>query len=136
MLLTGTVGWLASFQLTVDGRALRSTPAPAALARTGRRGAGGGGARPLLIWQSLYELDKLCPYFAAVWVVSIALFWYLALHCLESGIVRLPRGVLAVVRDTHQMLLGAWCAAIALLVHTRFWAATPRRPVKDVLRVS
>ncbi|WP_308311720.1 vitamin K epoxide reductase family protein [Streptomyces sp. ISL-111] len=89
-----------------------------------------------LIWQSLYELDKLCPYCAAVWVVSIALFWYLTLHCLESGIVRLPRGVSAVVRDTHQMLLGAWCAAIALLVHTRFWAATPRRPVKDVLRVS
>ncbi|MCF4136237.1 hypothetical protein L1856_04090 [Streptomyces sp. Tue 6430] len=45
-----------------------------------------------LIGQSLYTLDKLCPYCAVVWVVTIALFWYAALHCLERGIVRVPPG--------------------------------------------
>ncbi|MDX3714997.1 vitamin K epoxide reductase family protein [Streptomyces europaeiscabiei] len=74
-----------------------------------------------LIGQSLYELNKLCPYCAVVWVVAIALFWYVTLHCLERGIIPVPRGVLYVVRDTHWMLLGAWYGIIVLLVLTRFW---------------
>jgi len=75
-----------------------------------------------LIGQSLYELNKICPYCAVVWVVTIALFWYVTLHCLEQGIVPVSRSVLVVVRDTHWMLLGAWYGVIALLVLTRFWA--------------
>ncbi|MDX2530970.1 vitamin K epoxide reductase family protein [Streptomyces europaeiscabiei] len=75
-----------------------------------------------LIGQSLYELNKLCPYCAVVWVVTIALFWYVTVHCLEQGIVAVPPGVLVVVRDTHWMLLGAWYGVIALLVLTCFWS--------------
>ncbi|MFD6229670.1 vitamin K epoxide reductase family protein [Streptomyces sp. NPDC060232] len=74
-----------------------------------------------LIVQSLYELNKLCPYCAVVWAVTIALFWYLTLHCLEGGILPAPRGVLDIVRDTHWMLLAAWYGVIILLVLTRFW---------------
>ncbi|MEU0217167.1 vitamin K epoxide reductase family protein, partial [Streptomyces sp. NPDC006265] len=74
-----------------------------------------------LIGQSLYELNKLCPYCAVVWLATIALFWYVTLHCLEQGIVPVPRGVLEVVRDTHWMLLAAWYGVIALLALTRFW---------------
>ncbi|WP_258049712.1 vitamin K epoxide reductase family protein [Streptomyces finlayi] len=175
MLLTGIVGWLASFQLTVDDWHLLKDPsyrppcnispvvscgsvmsspqgslfgfpnmllglgafaAVAALgvavlcgARLHRRlwlalNAGALVAVVFvhwLIWQSLYELNKLCPYCAVVWVVTIALFWYLMVHCVERGIVRVPRGALAVVRDTHWMLLGAWYGVIAMLVLTRFW---------------
>ncbi len=73
-----------------------------------------------LIGQSLYELNKICPYCAVVWIVTIGLFWYVTLHCLEQGIVPAPRGVLDVVRDTHWMLLGAWYGVLALLVLTRF----------------
>jgi uncharacterized membrane protein len=75
-----------------------------------------------LIGQSLYELNKICPYCAVVWTVTIGLFWYVTVHCLEQGIVRVPHGVLEVVRDTHWMLLGAWYGVIALLVLTRFWS--------------
>ncbi|MET8565124.1 vitamin K epoxide reductase family protein [Streptomyces flaveolus] len=75
-----------------------------------------------LIGQSLYELNEVCPYCAVVWTVTIALFWYPTLHCLEQGAVSVPRGVLEVVRDTHWMLLGAWYGGIALLVLTRFWS--------------
>ncbi|MFK4104211.1 vitamin K epoxide reductase family protein [Streptomyces sp. NPDC019531] len=74
-----------------------------------------------LIGQSLYELNKLCPYCAIVWVVTIALFWYITVHCLEGGIIPVPQGVLYIVRDTHWMLLGAWYGVIGLLVLTRFW---------------
>ncbi|MPY39094.1 vitamin K epoxide reductase family protein [Streptomyces phyllanthi] len=175
MVLTGTVGWLASFQLTVDDWRLLRDPAhqppcnispvvscgsvmsspqgslfgfPNMLlglgafaavtalgvavlsgARLHRRLWLGLDAGALvgvvfahwLIGQSLYELNKLCPYCAAVWGVTIALFWYVTLHCLERGIVPVPRGVLYVVRDTHWMLLGAWYGIIVLLVLTRFW---------------
>ncbi|MFF5342335.1 vitamin K epoxide reductase family protein [Streptomyces althioticus] len=175
MVLTGAVGWLASFQLTVDDWRLLRDPAyqppcnispvvscgsvmsspqgsllgfpnmllglggfaaVAALgvavlagARLHRRlwlaldaGAlAGVGFVHWLIAQSLYELNKLCPYCVVVWVVTIALFWYVTVHCLERGVVPVPRGVLYVVRDTHGMLLGAWYGVIALLVLTRFW---------------
>ncbi|MFI7413516.1 vitamin K epoxide reductase family protein [Streptomyces sp. NPDC049627] len=175
MVLTGIIGWLAVFQLTVDDwRLLRdpgyrppcnlspvvscgsvmSSPqgslfgfpnmllglgafaAVAALgiavlsgARLHRRlwlGLAAGALAGVvfvhwLIVQSLYELNKLCPYCAVVWVVTIGLFWYVALHCLEQGIVPAPQGVLDVVRDTHWMLLAAWYGVIALLVLTRFW---------------
>ncbi|MDX3512602.1 vitamin K epoxide reductase family protein [Streptomyces caniscabiei] len=175
MVLTGTVGWLASFQLTVDDwRILRdpayqppcdispvvscgsvmSSPQGSLLgfpnmllglgafaavvalgtavlsgARLHRRlwlalDAGALTAVTFVHWlivQSLYELDKLCPYCAVVWVVTIALFWFLTLHCLERGVLPAPRGVLMILRETHWMLLGAWYGVIALLALTRFW---------------
>ncbi|WP_234020750.1 vitamin K epoxide reductase family protein [Streptomyces sp. 142MFCol3.1] len=176
MLLTGIVGWLASFALTVDDwRLLRdpsyqppcnlspvvscgsvmSSPeghlfgfpnmllglgAFAAVAALGaavlcgallhRRlwlalDAGALAGVVFVHWligQSLYELGKICPYCAVVWTVTIALFWFLVLHSLDSGLIPVPRGALAVVRDTHWMLLVAWYGVIALLVLTRFWS--------------
>jgi uncharacterized membrane protein len=175
MVLTGTAGWLASFQLTVDDWRLLRDPAyrpPCTIspvvncgsilsspqgslfgfpnmllglgafaavtalgiavltgARLHRRlwlalGAGALVGVVFVHWligQSLYELNRLCPYCAVVWAVTIALFWYVTLHCLERGLIRVPRGVLYVVRDTHWMLLGAWYGIIVLLVLTRFW---------------
>ncbi|MFF0224002.1 vitamin K epoxide reductase family protein [Streptomyces sp. NPDC004629] len=175
MLLTGIVGWLASFELTVDDWRLLRDPAyqpPCNISPVvscgsvmsspeGRLfgfpnmllGLGGfaavtalgvavlSGARlhrrlwlaldagalagvvfvHWLMGQSLYGLGKICPYCAVVWVATIALFWYLTLHCLERGVVPAPRGMLDFLRDTHGMLLTAWYGVIALLVLTRFW---------------
>ncbi|MFE7978906.1 vitamin K epoxide reductase family protein [Streptomyces shenzhenensis] len=175
MVLTGVVGWLASFQLTVDGWRLLGDPAyrpPCDISpvvtcgsvMSSRQGSLFGfpnmllglgafaavaalgvavlaGARlhrrlwlaldagalagvvfvHWLIGQSLYELNKICPYCAVVWVVTIGLFWCVTLHCLEQGVVPVPRGVLEVLRDTHWLLLTAWYGVIALLVLTRFW---------------
>ncbi|GGN88226.1 membrane protein [Streptomyces albiflavescens] len=175
MVLTGIVGWLASFQLTVDDWRLLRDPAyqpscnisPIVSCGSVMSSAQGhlfgfpnmllglgafaavtvlgvavlSGARlhrglwlaleagalagvvfvDWLIVQSLYELNKICPYCAVVWVVTIGLFWYVTLHGLERGIVPVPRGVLQLVRDTHWMLLAAWYGVIALLVLTRFW---------------
>lgn len=175
MLVTGIIGWLASFQLTLDDwRTLQdpsyvpacnlspvvscgsvmSSPqgslfgfpnmlvglgAFAAVAALGVAVLSGARLHHRLwltlvagafagvvfvhwlIVQSLYELNKLCPYCVVVWIVTIALFWFLTLHCMEQGVLRLPRGVHDIVRDTHWMLLAAWYAVIALLVLTRFW---------------
>jgi uncharacterized membrane protein len=76
-----------------------------------------------LIYRSLYELNKICPYCALVWVITIGLFWYVTLHNLKHGNIPLrPPGhkVLAVLLDTHWLLLGAWYGVIAMLAPTRF----------------
>ncbi|MFF0813513.1 vitamin K epoxide reductase family protein [Streptomyces albogriseolus] len=175
MVLTGIVGWLASFQLTVDDWRLLRDPAYqppcnispvvscgsvmsspqgslfgfpnmllglAAFAAVTTLGVAVlSGARlhrrlwlaldagalvgvvfvHWLMWQSLYELNTICPYCAVVWAATIALFWYVSLYCMEQGFVPVPRSVLTVVQDTHWMLLAAWYGVITLLVLTRFW---------------
>ncbi|MGY0071431.1 vitamin K epoxide reductase family protein [Streptomyces sp. QTS137] len=81
-----------------------------------------------LIAQSLYELDKLCPYCVVVRVVTVALFRYVAVRCLDRGLVPAPRLVREVVRDTHRMLPAAWYGVTAVLVLTRFrpyWSTSP-----------
>ncbi|MER6130168.1 vitamin K epoxide reductase family protein [Streptomyces sp. NPDC001795] len=175
MLLTGLLGWLASFQLTVDDWRLLKNPAYqppcnispvvncgsvmssaqgslfgfpnmllglgafaavavlGAAVLTGSRlrrwlwlalDAGALAGVLFVHWlmaQSLYELGKICPYCAVVWVVTIALFWYVTLHCVSHGILPVPHGVVVFLRDTHWLLLGGWYGVIALLVLTRFW---------------
>lgn len=175
MLLTGVIGWLASFRLTVDDWRLLRDPAyvpPCNISpvvscgsvMSSSQGSVFGfpnmllglaafavvaalgvavltGARlhrgvwltlnaatfagvvfvHWLITQSLYELNKICPYCAVVWVATIALFLYVTLHCLEQGFLPAPSRAPVVLRDTHGMLLGAWYGVIALLVLTRFW---------------
>lgn len=77
-----------------------------------------------LIWQSLYEINRLCPYCAVVWVVTIALFWYVTLHNLKQDVIPVPRsgrGALNLVLESHWILLAGWYGVIALLVLTRFW---------------
>ncbi|MFF1273144.1 vitamin K epoxide reductase family protein [Streptomyces marokkonensis] len=178
MTVTGAVGWLASFRLTVDDwRLLRdpayrpscdvSTVVGCGSAMASRQGnllgfpnmllglgafavvaalgvavvtgarlhralwlALNGGALAAvgfvhwLIWQSLYELNRLCPYCAVVWVVTIALFWYVTLHNGRRGVIPVPRRARAaahLVLESHWLLLAGWYGVIVLLVLTRFW---------------
>ncbi|GGZ95994.1 vitamin K epoxide reductase family protein [Streptomyces echinoruber] len=77
-----------------------------------------------LIAQSLYEINRLCPYCAVVWTVTIALFWYVTLHNLKHGVLPVPRGArgaLNLVLETHGLLLAGWYGVIVVLVATRFW---------------
>ncbi|PJE95429.1 Vitamin K epoxide reductase [Streptomyces carminius] len=77
-----------------------------------------------LFQQSLYEMGRICPYCAVVWVVTIALFWYVTLHNLERGVVPVPpraRGLLRGAVELRGVLLGTWYAVLVLLVLTRFW---------------
>ncbi|UXY25560.1 vitamin K epoxide reductase family protein [Streptomyces sp. HUAS TT20] len=78
-----------------------------------------------LIFQSLYELNRLCPYCGVIWIITIALFWYVTLHNLRHGIIPVPargRGVLNLVLESHWLLLVAWYGVIIMLVLTRFWS--------------
>jgi uncharacterized membrane protein len=78
-----------------------------------------------LIYESLYVLGRLCPYCAVVWVVTIALFWYITLHNLKRGVIRVParaRAGAEAVLSLHWVLLLTWYAVIVMLVLTRFWS--------------
>ncbi|MFI1538572.1 vitamin K epoxide reductase family protein [Streptomyces anandii] len=179
MTLAGVVGWLASFQLTVDDWRLLKDPsyqppcnispivscgsvmsspegslfgfpnmllglgAFAAVAVLGVAVLTGARLGRLmwlalnagalvgvvfvhwLIQQSLFGLGRLCPYCVVVWIVTIALFWYVTLRNLRRGVIPVPaagRAMLSLVVETHWLLLTAWYGVIAMLVLTRFWS--------------
>lgn len=167
MVLTGTAGWLASFQLSLDDWRLLSDPAcqpscnispviscgsvmssprgsllgfPNRLLKLGTFAAVTAlgiavlsGARlhrrlwlaldtgalvgvafvHWLIGKSLYELNKICPYCAVIWVATICLFWYVTLHgIIRTGSVdldlRLPGRRAAVIGTLRHNELVGW----------------------------
>ena len=77
-----------------------------------------------LIFQSLYRIDALCPYCMIVWVVTIAVFWYVTLHNLTSGYLPIPvraRRAVAALAKLHTAVLTAWFLIIVALTGEAFW---------------
>ncbi|MFI2368043.1 vitamin K epoxide reductase family protein [Streptomyces sp. NPDC018833] len=77
-----------------------------------------------LIQQSLYELGRLCPYCAVVWVITIALFWYVTLRNLNHEVIQVTgrsQAIVAALTASHWIVLLTWYVIIAVLVLTRFW---------------
>ncbi|MFC8449108.1 vitamin K epoxide reductase family protein [Kitasatospora sp. NPDC057223] len=77
-----------------------------------------------LIVQALYRIGALCPYCMLVWAATIALFWYVTLHNLRTGVIPVPPRLRPAVREAaryHWAVPVLWYAVIALLVLNRFW---------------
>ena len=77
-----------------------------------------------LIVQALYRIGALCPYCMAVWATTIALFWYVTLHNLRTGVIPVPAALRPAVREAaryHWVAPALWYAVIGLLVLNRFW---------------
>lgn len=66
-----------------------------------------------LIYQSIYEIQALCPYCMVVWVVTFPIFWYTTLRNLA--------GRAAVLTRFHSLLLLVWYLAIVVLILQAFW---------------
>ncbi|SDK09309.1 Uncharacterized membrane protein [Actinopolyspora mzabensis] len=77
-----------------------------------------------LIWQSLYEIQALCPYCMVVWVVTIAVFWYTTLHNLGNG--HIPAGptkpAVTAVSKVHSVVLVLWYLVIVGMILQAFWS--------------
>ncbi len=77
-----------------------------------------------LMFQSVYNIQALCPYCMIVWVITIALFWYLLqynLHLrnsMRSGKIEFL--ITFLLRYNTQILL-AWYAIISILILQHFW---------------
>jgi uncharacterized membrane protein len=75
-----------------------------------------------LVVQSLYEIGALCPYCVIVWIVTIPLFWYTALHNLTAGNLGGGKSVGAALRRYHSMTLMVWYLVIVVLALQAFWS--------------
>ncbi|WP_042431361.1 vitamin K epoxide reductase family protein [Streptacidiphilus anmyonensis] len=77
-----------------------------------------------LIGQTLYSIGAVCPYCMVVWVSTIPLFWYTAVHNLRTGVIPVSEGVrnrLASLTGFYWLVPAACYLIIALLVLNRFW---------------
>ncbi len=78
-----------------------------------------------LIFQSLYRIGALCPYCMVVWAATIPIFWYVTLHNLRAGHLRVPvalRRPVGVLARNHTVVLTVWGVVIAGAVAEAFWS--------------
>ncbi|MBX7270067.1 vitamin K epoxide reductase family protein [Micromonospora sp. Llam7] len=73
-----------------------------------------------LIYQSLYRIGALCPYCMIVWVVTIAIFWYVSLYNLHHRHLPAPPGATVLVR-LHTVGVTGWYIVILVLIGEQFW---------------
>ncbi|MDG9675810.1 vitamin K epoxide reductase family protein [Micromonospora sp. DH14] len=72
-----------------------------------------------LIFQSLYRIGALCPYCMVVWVVTIAIFWYVTLYNIHHEQPFAPRA--STLLRYHTVVLTAWYLIILVLIGEQFW---------------
>ena len=77
-----------------------------------------------LFYQSVYNIQALCPYCIVVWTVTIALFWYTLLYNLRQGHIGMPAvlaRLVAFAQKHHADILVAWYLTITGLILHHFW---------------
>lgn len=78
-----------------------------------------------LFFQTVYNLNALCIYCMAVWVITITSFWYVTLYNIDNKNIRLPKGravkVYPWIRRHHFDILLVWFIVIAALILKHFW---------------
>lgn len=77
-----------------------------------------------LFYQTVWSIGALCPYCMAVWVITIATFWYMLLYNLETGVIKLPAKLKSAgqfVRQHHLDIFVLWLVVITILIVNHFW---------------
>ncbi|WP_405579153.1 vitamin K epoxide reductase family protein [Streptomyces sp. NBC_01190] len=75
-----------------------------------------------LQYQSLYSIGSLCLWCCLAWVVTIAAFWYTAVHNIKHRVIKVPEGVRSAVLEFHWVVPVLWYGVIATLILARWWA--------------
>lgn len=76
------------------------------------------------IYQSIYVLERLCPYCMVTWVATIPMFWYAFLFALKSGYLKqlkIPAKAQKFMLTHHLDLLLVWFLVVILLILNHFW---------------
>lgn len=77
-----------------------------------------------LFYQSVYNINALCPYCMVVWATTITTFWYVTLYNIQAGHIKL-KGKLeqaaAFARRHHLDILLFWFLLIAFFILKHFW---------------
>lgn len=77
-----------------------------------------------LIFQSIFNIQALCPYCMVVWSVTITIFWYTTLYNLRTGVIATParlKGLVAFLQRHHGDVLLVWFLAIIAVILQHFW---------------
>lgn len=78
-----------------------------------------------LMYQSIYNIEALCPYCMVVWSVTIPAFLYVTLYNIRVGNIKLKqhwsKSLNNFVSKNHGNVLMVWYAIIILLILEHFW---------------
>jgi len=77
-----------------------------------------------LFFESVYRIHALCIYCMGVWIVTIALFWYVLLYNLRTGHIKTPgklKSTVALMQRHHLDILVIWYLIITALILHHFW---------------
>lgn len=75
-----------------------------------------------LQYESLYSIGSLCLWCSLAWVVTIAMFWYTAVHNIKHRIIKVPEGARSLVLEFHWVVPVLWYGILATLILARWWA--------------
>ena len=74
-----------------------------------------------LMYQSLYEIGKLCLWCTLAWIATLFMFWYTLTHNLKHRLIPAPEAPRAFVLEFHWMLPVLHTGVIGLLILTNWW---------------
>ena len=74
-----------------------------------------------LQYQTIYNINAVCLWCCLAWVVTIATFWYTAVHNIKHGLIRVPAKARALVLEFHWVVPVLWYGVIAMLILVHFW---------------
>ncbi|CAG7655228.1 vitamin K epoxide reductase family protein [Actinacidiphila bryophytorum] len=74
-----------------------------------------------LQYQTIYNINAVCLWCCLAWVVTIATFWYTAVHNIKHGLIKVPAKARALVLEFHWVVPVLWYGVIAMLILVHFW---------------
>lgn len=74
-----------------------------------------------LFTQSVYVIEKLCPYCMVVWAVTIPIFVYTTGYVVSEGHLRVPPALRRAVVENRGLIVTVWYLIIAALITVAFW---------------
>ncbi|HSW99713.1 MAG TPA: vitamin K epoxide reductase family protein [Patescibacteria group bacterium] len=77
-----------------------------------------------LLFETVWRIHALCPYCMVVWVITIAMFWYVTLYNIQTNNIHLKDAWQKIgfyLRKHHLDIFVLWLLIIAGLILKHFW---------------
>lgn len=74
-----------------------------------------------LQYQTIYNIQAICLWCCLAWVVTIAIFWYTAVHNIKHGLIKVPAKAKALILEFHWVVPVLWYGVISMGILTHFW---------------
>lgn len=77
-----------------------------------------------LFFQGVYRINAICPWCFVVWMITIPTFWYITVHNLREGHLKLPDHLIKLsrfIQRYHGDILLVWYLVILGILLEHFW---------------